>query len=136
MPAAIVALALILSTSAATRAETLGEACHGTETIQVDAGPARPAPFDLSFSVDLKSGLYCYGACTREQTFAIRGATPDQIQLADVHGTGQTREIVFDRKAATLTDDQVIHALATVTRHARAICTPAPFHQPPALSTR
>lgn len=125
-------IAVLLSTSAFGQ-DRISETCSGTETIEAGTSAPTTVPYSLTFSMDLKSGYYCYAECKPEQTYAIRDWLSDPIKLADVHAGNQTRLTTFSRKSRLLADDQVVQVLGTVKRSARATCQPSAFHEPTPL---
>ncbi len=121
----------VLLAAAAPPAAQFGETCTGTETVSLGDEPPRTAAYALTFSADLGAARYCYDACSPGQSFAIADAASAPVKLADLDRGGQSRHILFDRAAQTLTDDQVFDAgFGLVTRHARASCQEAPFTRP------
>jgi hypothetical protein len=129
--------AALLATAGAASAEDSAKfsvACKGSEKLRIGSEPERKVPFALTLSVDLEKKLYCYAACTREQTYPIADAAASPIMLANVSQPAQSRETTFDRKRMRLTDDQRTDAgVGTITRHATASCKPAPFVAPAQL---
>lgn len=125
-------LAVLLSTPAFGQ-DRIGETCSGTETIEAGTSAPKTVPYSLTFSMDLKSGYYCYAECKPEQTYAISDRLSDPIKLADVHAGSQARLTTFSRKSRLLADDQVIQVLGTMKRSARATCQPSAFHEPTPL---
>jgi hypothetical protein len=86
----------------------------------------RSIPYRLTFRVDFSTNTYCYGPCTKAQTYPIADARSSPMKLADVKKGGQERRLIFDRTSGTLTDYQVFDAgLGTVRRSATAICKPS-----------
>ncbi|USI75002.1 hypothetical protein [Sphingomonas morindae] len=106
-------------------AQPILEDCHGTETVKIGNGAPRTIPYALSFKADLAAGTYCYGSCTKAQTYPIADAASSPLKLSDMASGGQARHLLFDRVTGRLTDDQQFDAgLGTVTRRAVAICKP------------
>lgn len=126
------ALMLLAAAAPAASTDRISESCTGSETVQTGGGKASTLPYSLVFSADLARKLYCYGACGRDQSFAIADAGSDPIQLARLDAAGQVRHISYWRRIGRLTDDQVIGVgPIRVVRHATARCRPAPYLQPP-----
>lgn len=126
-------LCLVLTAAAPPSATRIGLVCSGPETVRSGQGAPTQARYDLTLSIDLDRKLYCYGACGREQSFAMKDAASMPLKLADVETPSQSRHLLFDRASMMLSDDQRISlaALPAVERHARISCQPAPFHEPP-----
>ncbi|WP_137864242.1 MULTISPECIES: hypothetical protein [unclassified Sphingomonas] len=107
-------------------AQTIAEECHGTETVKIGSAEPRSVPYSLNFKADLVANTYCYGSCTKEQTYSIADAKSSPMKLADLERGGQKRHLIFDRVSGKLTDYQVFDAgLGTVTRSATAVCKPS-----------
>jgi len=133
------ALAALIPVTAqsAQAADRFGETCTGSEVVKVGPGRARTMPYELTLSVDLKAGRYCYGACGPDQTFAIADTTSDPIRLADLETGGQKRLILFAPDSGKLTDRQSysIGPLGAVERTATAECRAATYRAVPPLRT-
>lgn len=107
-------------------AQTIVEECRGTETVKIGSAEPKSVPYSLTFKADLVANTYCYGYCTKEQTYSIADAKSVPMKLADLERDGQERHLIFDRVSGKLTDYQVFDAgLGTVTRSATAVCKPS-----------
>lgn len=127
---AFAALALAGSTPALA-ADRIGERCTGTEMLQVGTRPATRVPYTFSFSADLAAGTYCYDRCGADQSYRISDARSNPVKLSSVHRGDQERLLSFDRRTATLSDDQRFESgLGRIVRRARATCVPAAYRQP------
>jgi hypothetical protein len=131
----LIVLAAMTSAVQPMRATTkFGEACKGTEAVQVGTQPARLFPYKLTFYADLKKRSYCYGACGKEQTYAIRDTTTKPIKLSEFNRPGQVRLLTFDTATSSVLDLQVVDTglpgLPKVTRRATGVCKPAIFQEP------
>ena len=125
----------VLAGGSAAGSDTFGENCSGTETVQLTDHPPTTIPYALTFSVDLGAKTYCYDRCGSDQTFAIDDIGSDRIRLADQHREGQVRELIFDRRAGSLTDHQIFDAgLGPIVRSASATCRSTPFRKPARLT--
>jgi len=107
-------------------AQPLIEECHGTETVKMGSDEPRTIPYFLTFKADLATNTYCYGSCSKQQTYPIFDPKSSPMKLSDTAKGGQERHLYFDRVTGRLTDDQVLNAgLGNVTRRATAICKPS-----------
>ncbi|MET0246013.1 MAG: hypothetical protein ABW182_04620 [Sphingomonas sp.] len=130
-PALVVAALALAGSTPAIAADRIGERCTGTETLQVGAKPPTRVPYTFSFSADLTAGTYCYDRCGADQSYRISDARSNPVKLSSVHRGGQERLLTFDRRTATLSDDQRFESgLGRIVRMARATCVPAAFHEP------
>lgn len=112
-------------------ADRIGEACSGTETVQVGTQAPTTVPYALTFSADLSAKSYCYDKCGPDQSYAIGDSGSDPVKLADMDHGGQTRLITFDRRTGVLSDYQSFDAgLGRIVRKASARCRSATFHEP------
>ena len=126
-------LPLVLMLAAAAPPTQLARRCTGSETVQVGDQKPRKVPYALTFSVDLAARRYCYGVCGPEQTFPMPARQPSgRIVLAAFDIPAQARNLVFDPRSETLTDDlRIDFGLGSIVHRARATCKAAVFHQPP-----
>jgi hypothetical protein len=126
----IVPLAL-LATALGASSQQIGEICTGTETVQIGARPAKTVPYALTFSADLKSGVYCYDRCGKDQSYTIADPAARPIKLADIDRSGTVRRLIFDPASGRVSDYQLFDAgLGPVRREAVGTCKAAAFHQP------